>query len=178
MSDQGSGARTGKVGRGVRLALLASLAVNLVVVGAVAGFVWMGPTSPPHERSGGPDAVMPYIRALTQDQRHELRDTWRGGAGPKDRRDMRGLRAQMIQEYQAAAAVLRSDPYDPAALEAVLAAQAERSAGIRARGQSVLSEYVAGMTAEERAAYADRLEESLERFQRRGAPDRDHKGRD
>lgn len=40
-------------GRGVRWALIASLAVNFVVIGAVAGFVWMGPPEP-QGRPAGP----------------------------------------------------------------------------------------------------------------------------
>lgn len=153
-------------GRGMRVVLFASLALNLLVVGAVAGFLVMGPPGPPHDRPGGDDPALPYTRALTEDQRRDLRGALRGEV-LRDRQEMRAIREGVITGYREALGVLRADPYDPAALEALMAAQAERSAAVRVRGQKVLSDYVAGMSAAERAAYADRLEETLAKFQRK-----------
>lgn len=163
-------------GRGMRIVLFASLALNLAVAGVVAGFLVMGPPPPPRDRPGGDDPALPYTRALSPEQRGDLRDQLRGKAFG-DRREMADVRRAVLADYQRAVAVLRADPFDPAALEALMVEQAARSAEVRARGHAVLSSYVAQMTAEERAAYADRLEETLQRFARKGrGDDKDGRG--
>lgn len=153
--------------RVMRIMLFVSLAINLAVAGVVVAFLWNGPPVPPGRPDGG-DPALPYTRALDEDQRGEVRQALRD-AFLRDRTEARGARRDVIEDYQQALKVLRADPYDPAALEALMTAQAERSAGFRKRGQEVLSAYVAGMTPAERAAYADRLEETLARFRERRA---------
>lgn len=162
----------GGKGRGMRIVLFASLALNLAVVGAVAGFLVMGPPPPPRERPGGEDPALPYTRALSEDQRRELRGALRG-AVMKDRQEMRGIREALMGDYRQALALLRAEPYDAAAMEALMAAQAERSAAVRVRGQKVLADTLAAMSPEDRRAYADRLEETLSRFQRKRDRDRE-----
>jgi uncharacterized membrane protein len=61
------------------------------------------------------------------------------------------------------AAALRADPFDPAAFEAALVARRAAQAEIARRGGTVLSGFVAGLSPEDRAALADRME------RRRGA---------
>ncbi|MFW2588041.1 periplasmic heavy metal sensor [Sagittula sp. SSi028] len=152
-------------GRGVRWALIASLAVNFVVIGAVAGFVWMGPPEP-QGRPGGADPSLPYTRALSEPQRDALGEELRGGVY-RDRKVMRDVRNRVLEDYRAALDLLRSDPFDPVAFEQLLAEQAAHSAEVRLRGQGLLADYVARMSPDDRARYADRLEETLENYQNR-----------
>ncbi|AUC54345.1 hypothetical protein CDO87_14665 [Sagittula sp. P11] len=153
--------------RVLRIMLFLSLAANLVVAGVVVAFLWNGPPPPPGRPDGG-DPALPYTRALDEDQRDEVRQALRD-AFVNDRKEARSVRRDVFADYRQALEVLRAEPYDPAALEALMTAQAERSAGFRKRGQEVLSAYVAEMSPEERGAYADRLEETLARFQERRA---------
>ncbi|MBP0484031.1 periplasmic heavy metal sensor [Sagittula salina] len=155
-----------RAGKGLRIVLFASLALNLAVAGAVAGFFVMGPPPPPRDRPGGADPALPYTRALTEDQRRALRREWRGAVF-RDPEEARGVRSGVLADYREALEILRAAPFDGARLEALMAEQAERGAAARARGQALLSDYVARMDPEDRAAYADRLEESLLRLQRR-----------
>ncbi|SFD55976.1 periplasmic heavy metal sensor [Roseivivax sediminis] len=144
-------------------ALFVSLALNLLVAGVFAGVV-LG-DGPPHrgaEKHGG-DPSFPYIRALDDAQRGALRESFRRSLqeGGEDRS---ARRARFVGGYEAAARVLRAEPFDRAALARAMSEQAERAAARRTRGQAVLVEFLAGLTPEARAAYADRLEAEIARF--------------
>ncbi len=154
--------------RGMRILLFVSLALNLLVVGVVAGIAVNGPPGPPGggRGSSNQDPALPYTRALEEDQRRDLRRQLRRDV-MRDRQEMRALRDDIFAGYQEALSVLRSSPYDSDALEAALVRQADHGAELRARGQALLGAYIAEMSAEERAAYADRLEAELSRATRR-----------
>lgn len=156
-----------KTARGLRLALFASLAANLAVLGIVLGAFLL---RPPFDRAGpahGRDFVFPYTRAFDESQRHELGRHLRG-AFDRDRPRMHG--GGLLVEYRAALDLLRAEPFDPQAFGAALEAQSARAEARQAAGQRVLIDYVASLPPEERAAYADRLEtqidEMAERFQK------------
>ncbi|WP_421905017.1 periplasmic heavy metal sensor [Mameliella sp.] len=152
---------TARPGRWLRILLFLSLALNLLVVGAAVGFFLNGPPAPRGDRS---DPVLPYTRAFDEDQRRELRrGLWRAM-----RKDAGAMRAGYLADYQRGLDLLRQDPFDQAALAALLADQAARGVEVRARGQEVLLNFLAEMSPEERRAYADRLESELERMRSRG----------
>ena len=155
--------------RWVRVALFVSLAQNLVVVGVIAGMVVKGPPLPRSDRS---DPALPYTRAFDEDQRRGLRQALR----QTTRRDGRAMRAAYLADYQRALALLRSAPFDPAALEVVLQQQGNRAQDVRARGQDVLMAFLTDMSIDDRRAYADRLELELEKMRARGGRDA-HKSR-
>lgn len=161
-----------KPGRWLRVVLFVSLALNLVVVGVIAGLVVNGPPVPRSDRS---DPVLPYTRAFDEDQRQALRRAlWQSV-----RRDGKEMRAAYLADYQQALALLRDEPFDPAALEMVLKDQGARAATVRGRGQDVLMVFLSEMSKDERRAYADRLEQELEKMRHRGGRDRGHDdGRD
>ncbi|MBY6112846.1 periplasmic heavy metal sensor [Mameliella alba] len=157
-----------RTGRWLRVMLFVSLALNLLVMGAVAGFVVKGPPSPRGDRS---DPVLPYTRAFDEEQRRALRRAlWR--SFPKDG----SVRAAYLADYQQALGILRSDPFDRAALAALLTAQSERGAEARLRGQEVLMTFLGELSADERKAYADRLEEELDKMRHRKRTHDDGKG--
>lgn len=151
----------------LRVVLFGSLALNLLVVGLVAGATVRG--GPYH--AGGPSArepVTPYTRAFEEDQRKDLRrDLRRAIVGTRD-----GTRGEITEAYAQALSLLRAEAFDAAAMRAVLRRQAELSNTRRRKGEEVLAVYLAQMSAQERRAYADRLEEEVARFGRK------HGGRD
>ena len=154
----------------LRLALLASLAINLLLIGMLAGGAlrsWQAPAQP----------AMAEIRALWQvlppETRRALRQEFRGqhrrvdGAG-------QGARAQRGNTPPSLPMHLRADPFDMGAFTTALDdARAERGERAR-RAEQALARHLAALPANERAALADALEERLTRRtprQPRGARD-------
>lgn len=151
----------------MRWLLLASLALNLAVVGVVAGgLLWHG--RPEH---GGPprgrDFITPYTESFSQDQRRELgRKLFRSF----ERRQGDRPRPAPFGDYRSALSLLRADPFDSAAFTEVLSAQDARAAERQKMGQQVLVDYVSALSPEARAAYADRLEAKLDELAKRLPP--------
>lgn len=141
--------------------LIVSLAVNLAVLGFLAGAVMRpGGAGGPLARAPGLDAYgAPYIRALPRQERREIlrlsRDSADGEALP-DRRERRAL-------YRVVLANLRAAPFDPEALRAAVMRQAEVSVAVQQRMQRAWIEVVANMDDADRTAYADAIEELLRR---------------
>lgn len=154
---------TSRLRPGLRIVLLGSLALNLLVVGLVAGaLVRGGPfrDGPPHGR----EPVTPYTSAFAEDQRRDLRRA----LGRALRRDHdKAPAADLSESYQRALQLLRSDPFNAAAMAEILRRQAELTDKRRRTGEGILADYLAGLSPEERRAYAERLEEEVERFERR-----------
>lgn len=142
----------------LRVLLLLSLAINLLVVGLAVGAMvkWSKWRSdhPARMEMG----VGPLTRALSHDDRKAIA------------RDMRAAqakghvsRAEMRVELQGLVQDLKAVPYDPDVVEQRLT---RHRAGFEERlslGVRLLQARLAQMTPEDRAAYADRLEDVLER---------------
>ena len=142
--------------------LVASLALNLAFIGAAGGFALRGGSHDGGRHGpGGPEA-MPYLRALSEPQRDRMRSALR-----RDFRDRRATRGQLTEDYRAAIAALRAEPFDPAALADVLARQGARAQERLAAGQGVMVDFVTGMDPSDRAAYADRLSQETDRLAER-----------
>lgn len=151
-------------GRWTRIALVVSLALNLAVAGVVAGAMIRG--GPMHRGEMGRDPGFgPFTEALSPEDRTALRRAFLQNA-PEFRDGRRALRADFAQIL----AGLRAEPFDRDAMAALLARQQERMATRLQLGQRLILDRVAEMTPEARAAFADRLEQSLARAPRRGAP--------
>lgn len=148
--------------RWLRLLLIASLALNLTFLGAVVGFSLIGGRHDKNERSARGAEGMPYIRAMTNDGRHKIRDALR-----RDFRDHQESRGQITADYRAALHVLRAEPFDRAALTDILERQGVRARDRFLNGQRVMIDFVANMTPADRAAYADRLSEQIDRLDER-----------
>ena len=146
--------------------LLISLAVNLLVIGAIAGAM-LSPDGP--RRHGGEDQRAlrgvvgePFLRALPADQRRAL---VRDAVANRDR--VRESRASLQKRLDAFLAALRTEPFDAEEVARLLADQRRAAIGRQELGEELLLKRLAGMSAEERAAYAERLEDRLKRFRRR-----------
>ncbi|WGW05597.1 periplasmic heavy metal sensor [Tropicibacter oceani] len=147
----------------LRVLLFASLALNLAIAGMAAGVVLRGGS--PHDRHESRDFVTPYTRAFDERQRDDLRRALRDGY--LTRKDKDGARDDLTLDYRAALDVLRSEPFDAAAMAAILERQGARTADRQAMGQQVLSTYLAALSPQEREAYAQRLAQEITRLEAR-----------
>ncbi|MES2968240.1 MAG: periplasmic heavy metal sensor [Pseudomonadota bacterium] len=140
-------------GRGLRIALAVSVAINLAILGLAAGAMLGGG---PHERMVRDLDFGPFTEALSEGDRAALRrDFFRGSP------DLMDMRRQMKGDLEAVLAALRADPFDAEALRDVMARQRSRMADRLDLGQTLIFDRVAAMDAAERAAFADRLERRL-----------------
>lgn len=142
----------------MRVLLVASLAINLLMLG-IAGGAMLSRA----DRSGPPRdmATALYMRALPDRHREVFEDRMRG-----ELRDRRVGREALRGELAATLAELRAENFDAAAFAQRIARQRGRLAERTALGDSLLVERLAAMSLEERRAYADRLQETLVRLRR------------
>ena len=145
--------------------LFVSLALNLLVVGAIVGRA-LSPDAPfKRDRIDGPVRSVigePFVRALTREDRKALLSDLRSEA-PRIRENRESLRAR----FQAFLAAVRSDPFDADKVRRLLADQRSVAQGRQELGEVLLLNRLEAMSAEERAAYADRLEKGLRSFRKR-----------
>jgi uncharacterized membrane protein len=142
-------------GRGVKIALALSLALNLVIAGVVAGAMLRD--GPP--KGGGRDfGLGPLSESLSREDRKALRQAFL-----ERHPDIREDRREMQADFDALAAALRAEPFDPAAVDAALAAIAARNQSLLDSGRALVAERLKAMTAEDRAAFAERLDERTRR---------------
>lgn len=142
--------------RGVKIALSLSLALNILVLGLAIGIFTQV------QRSGGPvrfsDAGGAYTRALSAADRRsigaEMYERFR--SGQQDRLPSR-------REYERMIAILSAEPFDRAAAEQVLRAQATTAQDRRMLAEQLLLDRLEAMTADERAAFVKRLTDNLKR---------------
>lgn len=153
----------------LRVIVFVSLAMNLLILGAVVGMLVLGPRfgdrpHPPRvDRAGGP-----LTAALNREDKREI--------GRKLRRlyrDGRPNREAVRAEYREVIAALRADPFDATRVEASLKRQLNAVTERQALGHEVLLDHLGAMSVEARRAYAHRLEEGLENEgrERRRKPD-------
>lgn len=141
-----------------RVLLFVSLALNLVILGIVGGAV-LGRFGPHRAELAARDVGFGlFTEAFSEQDRKDLRRAY-GQAKP----DIRADRRQMRADLQNVLELLRQDPFDVAALRTNLQAGAVRMAERQALGQTIMLDHLAKMSVAERAAFADRLENSLKR---------------
>lgn len=155
-------------GRRWRVALVLSLAVNLLFVGMLAGGALRGWRAPP------PQGPVHEMRALWQalpDEtrtalRAEFRDRRAAETGTEGERPARSERPTARLSP-----LLRADPFDAEGFAAALDDMRDTRADRAADGQAALVAQIAALPAAERAAVADRLDARLTR-RGRGDPRR------
>ena len=157
-NDSGTPSRT-SAPRWMRILLVASLSVNLLVLGILAGSALMG-----GGRWHGPDHhTGPMARALSDEDRRILRERMRTARNEGQGGGHKAHRAALEQLLNQ----LRATPYDSAAVETQLRAVRGHFMDRMERGQTLLAARFAEMSPAERAAYADRLEAGLRKGPRR-----------
>lgn len=147
-------------GRWLKWALGVSLALNLVVVGMVAGAAYRlgGPNGERRHLDRAPTSYGAALaRALPREARRELRRSLRADdAGLPDRAERRALFTQMI-------ALLRDETFDREAAQALLDAQADAAVRMQTHAQGGWLNIVSEMDLEARRTMAFELEEALRR---------------
>ena len=130
-----------------------SLAINLLIVGAIGGAilrVGKGPMAK-HHASG-----FLYMRALNFEDKKALRKEL---FKKKDSRKI--IRAKELSSYSSAVKILRKHPFDRKAFEGLLDQQTEYSKSRPNSARLVLITQIENMTKEERLIYSKRLEDLI-----------------
>jgi Heavy-metal resistance len=142
-------------GRGVKIALALSLALNLGVAGLAVG-AWLKEGRDkgiPREISFGP-----FSAALDPEDRRALRSQLIERAP-----DFKAGRLQESAEFGTLLGALRAAPFDPGAMQSAMAAIETRNADRLALGRSLIEARILAMSDADRLAFADRLEAGLRR---------------
>lgn len=148
--------------RGIRVLLIGSLALNLLFGGMLLGAFLRpdGPVMAPPPRPAAEAPLAALARALPPAERRAILG---------EARDRRGDRGRDQRETAASelAALLRADPFDPAAVSALIEEQARSVRESEAALRAALVERLGTMTPAERLALAERVEAEARRGGRR-----------
>ena len=151
----------------LRAVLFASLALNLAVVGVVAGAIWRHGDDDNRRGARADRVSLAYIRALSDADKRAIRDTMR--AQMPDRADRR---AQVRDSFAPVLGALRQDTVDRDVLAGLFQAQFTQAEEGQRLARGVMLDRLAAMPAPERRAFADRVEQELERLDQRRQRDR------
>jgi len=161
MSDVGAPQTPPRAGapRWMKVLLVVSLALNLLIIGAVLGAALTGGGK--WRGSHGPGGVGALTTSLSEDDRKVLkRRMARALVGDRDARQ--GYRAALFELLTQ----LRAPNYDAEAVAGSMARIRDHAGSRLETGQGLLVERLGEISAAERRAYADRLEEALRRRKR------------
>ena len=143
----------------MKLLLILSLTANLLVIGVIAGYELRGDG----QRGGGTDRAVGWILEMVPEARRGMAEA-HFAAVRAEIDTAGGDRAALMDGVLAA---IRAEPYDPAAVQAAMAAygdsRSERWEVLRERMASLL----ARLSPEERAAFAANFEERMNRWRER-----------
>jgi len=145
--------------RRLRWLLVASLALNLLFAGLLAGGALRLWRDPPGSLPPVASAPMLLWQALPDEDRRALREQRHPGdpaAGWRDRH--RAMRAEVQAEVATLRALLTAEPYDPAPLAVRLAEARDRQSERGERAAARMLERIAAMSPAERTRLADRME--------------------
>lgn len=145
----------------MRLTLFLSLAANLLIAGAVVGFLITGGPDKRADRDRT-DVGSIFTRELSEEDRRTLRREFMSGL-ERQGRD----RGAVLVDLRATLDTLRATPFDPDAFVQAMAEQSDRRARREDMGRQMLAQRIASMSDRAREAYADRIEERLDRLERR-----------
>lgn len=143
-----------------RIVLVVSLAFNLAVIGIVAGHVLTGGP----DRRGADIGFGRYGAAMPEPHRRTMLHAMRA-----DRPHWEATREGLRDGRARLAAALTAEPFDPAAVAAVLAEDRRLIGDLAERGTAILVAQVERMSPDERRAYAKAL---LAPRRREGRPSR------
>ncbi|MEL7115321.1 MAG: periplasmic heavy metal sensor [Pseudomonadota bacterium] len=138
-----------------KVLLVASLAVNLLVIGLIAGTILgKGPRDRnPVLRDLG---YGPLIAALPSETKREMTAALRSNDGP-----IRENRRALRRDFETFLDLLRAETVDEARLNEVISRKWSRISERREIGQELLVRQILAMTPGERVAYADKLDRRL-----------------
>lgn len=138
----------------LKLLLTGSLALNLAAIGLAAGLYLRHTGGDKHGRRP-PEVGAMIFRSLDRDTRKMLRQEAGGDHGSYVKR--RHAEATVV------IAALRADPFDPVQLLAELKAQTQARDAFHSKVQEAWVQQLTNLPPQERAAFADEMEERLSR---------------
>ena len=164
MSEPDSGPQD-VVKRRLKYALIASLALNLLILGAVAGTMY---GFRKHHASFGGErgqdfGLMGLTRTLPEERRKEIRKQLRD-----DRVTFRPLVEETRKSRLEAADKLAAETFDRAALESAIAAVAEKERALRQAAVTSFLGHAEKLTVDERRQLADWWRKKSQPFKRKG----------
>ena len=136
--------------------LVASLGFNLAVVGIVVGAAFTdGPRNSPkrYDLTAGP-----LTRAMDTERRGAVREALRDSGAFRA-----SARSEIRNDMRAIIATLRANEFDQSAFRAALGRQRQRLQAGQDAVLDAVADQINDMSLEERAAFADRVEEQLRR---------------
>jgi uncharacterized membrane protein len=139
--------RMRRVPRWLLVALLASLALNLVIVGSVAGAMWRFRKPPPWASAVTPN-LLGYASTLPAPRRKQLWDTT-----AEERRHIRPFRREVRTAREETVKALVAEPFDKQGFLAAQARQSEAESRARQAVQDLYVKIAEGLTPEERHAF-------------------------
>lgn len=143
--------------------LVGSLALNFLVIGAVIGTLLSdGPRK--LRAPQGEFEVGPFTRALGEEDKQTVQKNLRDKISERGHDDRRKARELLLELIEA----IRADPFDPERVLAQFKSMNQLGESRRVQGESALVEAISKMSAEDRIAYADRLENQFRK--RRNGP--------
>ncbi|WP_321364062.1 periplasmic heavy metal sensor [uncultured Celeribacter sp.] len=173
MTEPGpSGDATQKKGiRWSRIVLVASLALNIAVLGIVGGALlrWDAGMDRAKALQTRDFGFGPFVGAFDTQERRDLGRAFSRSAG-----DPRAARAQVREMFETMVMTLKAEPFDAAAFEELLLRQQKNFSERQEIGARLVVDQIEAMSAEERMAYADRLVEALKRPPQRPGMRGDH----
>ncbi|MEP2920013.1 periplasmic heavy metal sensor [Sulfitobacter sp.] len=148
--------------RWMPVVLTVSLALNCAVIAAIGGAVWRNHGGPNGgmPRDGGAQKGAAFVKALPPEARAAVRDELRN-------------QPRLRMDNSALLAALRKDPFDTETAALVLDAQRNHGLARNDIARAAWFVQVEAMTAQERAQYADRLEEMIAQKKDKPRKDRD-----
>jgi len=163
MSEQDA-AKKSKTGRGIRIALALSLAVNLLIVGLLAGAL-LGRGAPDGDRDPTLRTLGlgPFALALPREDRDAVVARIDRDALQRDRRAI----GRALRDLQTA---LTRDPFDRAAAAEALQRSRLSAEALQARGHAAVLDQLEAMSPDARRALAERLQRALRRLPDRRDP--------
>lgn len=137
--------------------LVASLAVNLLIAGAMAGWAWRHGPGGHGGRHGGPDRILWLLPEAKQDQARAIIDRYRAADAGQD--------ADRKAAQEAMLTALTAEPLQRPTFEQALSRLGSAELA-RRLNPTMLGEIAATLTADERKELAARLRDGIERRER------------
>lgn len=158
MTETGVGTSKGGCPAWVKLLLAGSLMLNVLVIGVIAGHQMQDKDAP----KSGNRQVDWILRLVPEDRRDFTKAHF-----AEIREPLRSLRTERRQHLTQIVAAIRTEPFTPDPLTKVLTARRDAGAQTRTLVHERLVILMTEFTPEERAYFADGLEERITLLQRR-----------
>jgi len=152
--------------RWVKLALVASVALNLLILGTIGGSIWASRHGPQLAARGSGPHLLGFTRTLPDERRFEIWKVTRS-----DLRALRPMRKEVRRARARARAALVAEPFDQQKFADAQARVFEAEIALRREAQQLFVTIAAALTSQERAAFTKW--QPLRRAERAHRRDRD-----